>query len=253
MVRNKKINKMALCSNGPRKPNKIKSKAENLSSAPKSIFDKFKEREEKEKVKNPIVKKNEKVEKLKEVFKGYLDWCSYTSLHLHQVYIKALGLIKEKIINCTSKDIEEFSLELVAFEDHKEFKDRAGLFLSALIESSKDKKFIIHTKHLKKKINYLGYEAKKNIVIEGGVGDWVGAYMREGSSIKVNGDAGYYVGAWMEKGSSIKVNGDAGHFVGAWMWEGSKIYLNGNYRFIGPDISPGGKIYHKGKLITDKN
>jgi hypothetical protein len=205
----------------------------NPKSTNTSIFHKFKEREEKEEVKNPIVKKNENVEKLKEVFKGHLDW--YETYRMKKVtgisieYSKALELIKEKGINCTSKDIEEFSLELVAFEDHKEFKIGAGLFLSALINTSEDEEFIIHTRHLKKKINFLGYDTTKNIVIERDAGDWLGE--------------------WMKKGSSITVNGDAGRWVGHGMYEGSKIYFNGNYRSINNDIRHGSKIYHKGKLV----
>jgi hypothetical protein len=203
----------------------------NPESTKTSIFDRFKGIvEEKEEVKNPIVNKNKNVEKLKKVFKEYLDWFSYnTSLLLRDVYIKALELIKEKGINCTSKEIEEFSIELRAFEDHEEFEYATGVFLSALINSSGDKEFVIHTKHLKKKIKFLGYNTTKNIVIEGDTGDYVGYGMNEGGSITVNGDARDWVGEWMVKGS--------------------KIYLNGNYGIISLNIGPGGKIYHKGKLI----
>jgi hypothetical protein len=209
----------------------------NPKSPSSSIFDRFKGIvEEKEKLKNPIVNKNNNVEKLKEVFKEYLvNWPNATSLlvtvYRGNLYNKALELIKEKRIKCTSEDIKEFSLELGAFEDHKEFEDRAGLFLSALINSSGDKEFVVHTRHLKKKINYLGCETTKNIVIEGDVGECVG----EG----------------IKKGGSITVNGDAGDWVGVGMRIGSKIYLNGNYETIGYFVKPGGKIYHKGKLIID--
>jgi len=128
----------------------------NPESTNTSIFDRFKGmEEEKEEVKNPIVKKNKNVEKLKKVFKEYLEWCKIYSWLPWEKYKKALKLIKEKGIKCTSKDIEEFSLELINFQDYEGFERGAGVFLSVLINSSKDKEFVIHTESiLRKKFIY---------------------------------------------------------------------------------------------------
>jgi hypothetical protein len=155
----------------------------NPKSPSSSIFDRFKGIvEEKEKLKNLIVKNNENVEKLKEVFKKYLKWCgSYLWSPLpSEEYKKALKLIKEKGINCTSEDIERFSLELIAFEDHEEFETRAGLFLSALINSSGDKEFVIHTSHLKKKIGCFSFDSKKKIEDDGYVEGEIGYHIERG-------------------------------------------------------------------------
>jgi hypothetical protein len=181
----------------------------NPESTNPSIFDRFKKiEEEKEKVKNLIVKKNDNVEKLKEVFKEYLEWCKIYSWLPWEKYKKALKLIKEKRINCTSKDIEEFSLELIAFEAHEKFERGVGVFLSVLINSSKDEEFIIHTEHLKKRIHLLGYKNMKKMIIYGNAGCAVGREMTKNGEIYLNGDyeniSVLYWGKIYHKGGLLK-------------------------------------------------
>jgi len=183
-------------------------------------------------------------------------------------------------------DVETFSIALAEFQDEKKFSDRAGLFLSALINNCKDDGFVIHTSHLAEPIDGLGYHNAKSITVDGNAGDNLGTEM-EGGTIFVNGNAGRWVGARMEdgtvtiggyacdgigyamkggdiivkmgardfvgermKGGTIIVMGNAGSLVGKGM-EGGEIHLNGDYVSIS-DNFVGDKIFHKKKLIAGK-
>jgi len=126
-----------------------------------------------------------------------------------------------------SNNITEFSLLLGEHENKKDFENFTGWYLSALINSSKDKDFKIFTNYLSKNIDFIGYENAKNIDVNGNVGWGVGNKMKRGE-ITVNGNAGRWVGWGMKRG---------------------KIHLNGDYEGLS-DYIPGGNIYHKGKLIV---
>jgi len=183
-----------------------------------------------------------------------------------------------------SKEITEFSLLLGEHENKKDFELFTGLYLSALINESKDKDFKIFTNYLSKTIDYIGYKNRKNIVVTGNAGWWVGGGMEdgemtvngnagdwggwnmEGGKITVNGNAGYGVG-WNMKNGEITVKGNAGNGVGDGMengkitingnagWgvgdgmKGGGIHLNGDYKGLGYYFC-GGNIYHKGKLMN---
>jgi len=145
-----------------------------------------------------------------------------------------------------SKEITEFSLLLEEHENKKYFENFTGYYLSALINSSRDKDFKIITNYLTKTIDWIGYENTKNIVVTGNAGWGVGNRMEDGE-ITVNGNAGWWVG-WNMKDGKITINGNAGYGVGNRMEDG-EIHLNGDYESLGGYIS-GGNIYHKGKLIV---
>jgi len=184
-----------------------------------------------------------------------------------------------------SKEITEFSLLLGEHENKKYFEDFTGWYLSALINGSRDKDFKIFTNYLTKTIDYIGYENRKNIdvngnagmcagdrmkggkiTVNGNAGDVVGDGMK-GGKITVNGNAGDVVGDGMKggkitvngnagdgvgdgmKGGEITIKGNAGYWVGDYM-EGGKIHLNGDYEGLS-DYIPGGNIYHKRKLIVE--
>ena len=125
----------------------------------------------------------------------------------------------------SSNNITEFSLLLGEHENKKYFRDVTGLYLSALINSSKDKDFKIITNYLSKAIHYVGYKNRKNIDVNGNAGDWVGGGMENGK-ITINGNAGWGVGDEMKDGK-ITVNGNAEGGVGYEMKDG-KITVNGN-------------------------
>jgi formylmethanofuran dehydrogenase subunit C len=125
------------------------------------------------------------------------------------------------------------------------------------------------------------------IVVKGNTGDNSGILM-EGGKLTIEGDAGHGVGismqrstinvkgnalddvgesmisgkiivdksvgdrlGWEMKGGTITINGDAGEDVGLGM-EGGIIRIYGNPKSI-TELSHGGKIYHKGKLVAKAN
>jgi len=143
----------------------------------------------------------------------------------------------------SGKDIQAFSIALERFQGEEKFSTKAGLFLSALINNSRDVDVVIHTAHLTEQIGWLGYHNTKNIIVEGDIGDSLGSSMESGS-ITVDGSAGDFLGSWM-KGGSITVKGDAGEEPGFQMFEG-KIIVEGNSGnsvgsfMIGGSISVGG-------------
>lgn len=225
-------------------------------------FGKFAPEKEKA-VRVPNVKEDKALQMLKEAWKGY----NYDRFN----YDVALGAIGK--LEYSAKDVEKFSIALIGLQNEEHFSQKlhffqkAGLFLSALINNCKDTDFVIHTQHLIKGIGELGLMNTKNIIVNGNAGDNVGQEM-EGGSIMINGNVGKTAGNFM-RGGSITVNGDADQYLGFYMqsgtitvtgnagedvglsMKGGEIHLLGDYESISNDIE-GGKIYHKGKLIWSK-
>lgn len=178
-------------------------------------------------------------------------------------YSKALSLLKG--LKYSSKDIETFSIALAEFQEEKDFEHRAGVFLSVLINSCKEKDFTIITKHLLKKTDCIGYLNTKNITIYGDAGGYVGSDMgrgrilvkgsvgisaglkMKGGELIIEGDSGKWVGTEMT-GGEITIKGDVGPEVGTQM-SGGKIYLEGDYTSIGAVIRDNAAIYHNGSVI----
>jgi hypothetical protein len=197
-------------------------------------------------------------------------------------YDQVLALIRD--IRYSAEDVEKFSLALAfpEFQDKERFSSSAGLFLSVVINNGDDQDYIIHTRHLQP-IDFFGFRNRKNIIVEGDIGSWLGSEMKSGSitvkgdakrlignrmeggtitvkgcaagtvgrnmkggTIVIEGDGGYDIGEVME-GGSITILGMAGHDVGCSM-RGGSIYLEADYAGISDQIF-GGRIYHRGKLI----
>jgi hypothetical protein len=176
-------------------------------------------------------------------------------------------LAKIRDIRYSAQDIEAFSIALAGFQNMRQPSFKAGLYLSALINNCDESMFAIHSDHLGRPLDCLGYRNRKEIVVEGSVGREVGFEM-EGGAIIVKGDAGHCLGEFM-RGGSITVEGDAGAGVGSMMrcgriivngdagervgedMGGGEIHLNGGYGGIFKDFG-GGRIFHKGTLIAGK-
>jgi formylmethanofuran dehydrogenase subunit C len=144
-----------------------------------------------------------------------------------------------------------------------EFFQKAGLFMSALMECSSHKDFELPLHHFDGNIRSMGFYNTKNLILNGGVDSYTGEKM-QGGSIILNGDADQIVGTHMEDGlitvngnvggglgfgmdgGKIVVNGNAGNNVGEGM-EGGEIHINGDYESLG-EIN-GGKIFQNGNLI----
>jgi len=244
-----------------------------------SRFGKYKPEEEKE-VRKVQVKEDKVLKKLKTAWKKVKADAHRFCDDFHRDALKQV-----KGLDYSAKDVENFSIVLVEFQGEKYFSDKAGAFLSALINNGKDSNYVIHTGHLARAIDFLGYKNTKNMIVNGNAGHNVGHGMQDGT-INVNGNAGHFVGRAMEagsiivngsagwdigyqmingtiivrgnaefsvgakmKGGSITMSGNAGENVGDEM-EGGEIRVEGKICEIGP--VRGGKIYHKGKLIVDK-
>jgi hypothetical protein len=208
-----------------------------------SRFKRFGPEEEKASRKAEL-KESEAVRQMKDAWRG----CEYNDTKGPVGCYTAAFQIVEKL-QYTAKDVEDFSIVLAEFQDEKEFSKKAGLFLSALINSGKDSDYKIFTNHLDVPPDLLGYDDyhsyKKNIIVKGNVGDGVG-FNIYGGNITVEGDAGNGVGQEM-RGGSILVKGAAGTSVGFFM-ESGEIKLEGDYVIMAFCIK-GGRIYHKGELI----
>src|SRR3989338_22120 len=179
-------------------------------------------------------------------------------------YDNVFELLKD--IRCYAKDIERFSISLADFQDEEHFSEKAGIFLSAMINNSSDTDFIIYTKYLAegtKEIRGIGYKNTKNITVDGNVGDDIGWGMSAGR-ILVKGDANEFVG-WGISGGTIIIRGyvsSAGEHatggkivvqkglfsIGEGMGSGCEIYSNGKYP---PHLNRDsrGQVFHKGKLV----
>ncbi len=231
-------------------------------------------------IRKPEVQQNKAVEELKELYLK-IKWPCNKSPD----YYRMADSLKNH--GYSAGDVEKFSVALAEFQDEAEFSQKAGLFLSALINNGKDKDYVIHTRHLSVLLDRQGYQNTKNIIVDGNGGGGVGFQMKSGT-ITVKGNAGDYVGESMKAGAII-VEGDAGDAVGYKMkggiitvkgnvsermggyMEGGTITVEGNaggfagrrmkggvihiggdvhYPYTGPEIL-GGKIYHKGKLVLD--
>jgi hypothetical protein len=181
-------------------------------------------------------------------------------------YDKMIKRIKK--IRHSAKDIELFSLALAGYQDEKDFSDKAGFYLSALINTSKGREFVIHTAHLTEIVNFIGYRNKRTITVHGDTGWCVGDEMKSGTVI-VDGDAGHNMGYGM-RGGTITVKGNAGDAVGNYMrrgtiivagdtggdigeqMKGGEIYLNRGHGSISEKKIIHGKIFHKEELIFEK-
>lgn len=139
----------------------------------------------------------------------------------YQAAISAL-----KGIDASAKDVEKFCVLLIGHQEEEKFSSNAGLFLSALINSSSETDFTIQTKLLSEPPSFLGYRNKKNIVVEETLLELsqVGTRMSGGSiRLKCNVST---VGTTMN-GGIIIVEGNVIDIAGDGMQEG-KILVKGN-------------------------
>ncbi len=145
---------------------------------------------------------------------------------LQRSYEKILYGIRE--LKYSAADIESLSLELINWQGEESFSEKAGLFLSALINTSQEDGFVIHTANLNR-INLIGYCNEKEVIVKGNCNRGVGSEMK-GGSIQVDGNA-EEIGSGMECGK-ITVNGNADGNIG-WFMKGGEITVEGNAGEVG--------------------
>jgi formylmethanofuran dehydrogenase subunit C len=166
-------------------------------------------------------------------------------------------------LNYTANEIEKFCLLLIDYQHEWNFSSYAGRFLSALISNGKDRDYVIPTGHLDVKLSRLGMDNRKNIRVEGDLGDAV-AWNMERGSITINGSVDSGLGAGM-KGGRIIVFGNVGEGLGHEM-TGGRITIEGNAdREIGKRMHGGiinvkgnagnasGSLMYGGRIIVDGN
>jgi len=152
-----------------------------------------------------------------------------------------------KKINYSSKDVEIFSPMLLAYEQKPSFERISGLFLSYLVNFGKDSDYVLNLWDISTPIEFLCFVNKKNLVINGNVGDYLGTWMKQGKII-LNGNAGSYVGNGKE-GGDITVNGDVG-MAPAQEQTGGIVRVNGRISEL-PNKCNAGKLYQRKRLLVE--
>ena len=213
-------------------------------------------------------KQNPTVQKLLKAYKNAnLDSVNVTDSTDRTIRNGYLGFLKAiKGIDYSAADVTLFCLELVirpnSFERNNLFK--AGIFISALVNSSGDHEFLVGLPG-EKPLNCLGYRNTKRINVNYDVGEYCGNQMLAGE-ISVNGNAGESAGASMHggrihimgnasgsagmdmKGGTIIIDGDCfDDTIGAWA-QGGVIEINGKFEAFTRSCKA--RILHNGTNIT---
>jgi hypothetical protein len=136
--------------------------------------------------------------------------------------------------------VEVFSMS--AFEDSFISLEKAGLFLSALVNSGGDA-YVLRPHGFQ--LNSLGYLNTKDVTIHGDAGSSLGAHMLAGC-ITLLGSAGHGAGVMME-GGRIRISGDAGRLLGFGR-KGGEIHVGGRIEDL-TDVRGSDGVFHKGKPI----
>ncbi len=183
--------------------------------------------------------------KLDALLKNYEKWLKETDPVKNSIdseYNRAIKLVAN--LGCTRTDVRNFSILLKQYESDALSFFETGFYLSAMINSSKEKNFDILTNHLEVKIDRIGFVNEKNVIINGDVGEHTGISMQSGKII-VEGNAEVYTGFQMNGGELlIKGNTDD---VGEEMY-GGKIIVEGNAEGWVGENSVGGIICVKGEI-----
>jgi hypothetical protein len=170
-------------------------------------------------------------------------WRSYRPEHGIYSYRSALRLVR--YLGHSSADVEAFSLMMGSFRSEDRFPEKAGHFLSALINSGRDMDYTVHTAHLEDRIdglgrhnrkNVIGRHNRKNVIVEGDLGKGVGCQMKKGK-LHVEGSVDIWVGESMS-GGEIIVEGDVLYDVGRFM-RGGSIRVKGDAKEVGCHMSGG--------------
>lgn len=231
--------------------------------------------------KNPYDKfKDERLEdkKIKEYVKEKPKYDENVVRFIENIYDANAGGIPNspKVVN-RLKGIKYGPYEVEEFSRWLEYRQKdgpdwsSGRYMEALVKCMEGEEVTLHTKEYDKEIDALGHHmGSKSITVDGDVGGHLGHRMY-GGRVSVFGDAGDFVGSDM-RGGEITIHGNV-KGVGVRM-KGGKVTIKGNATnvcfdgFVGGEIwiegdlpkwsdgsykkcTPGGKVYHKGKLVFD--
>jgi len=168
--------------------------------------------------------------------------------------------LEHSLDGCSASDISNFVISLESYEkllsrkkirtgrkgimSQEKYSEQIGLYVSSLINNSRDNEFTLHTKHIEGKIDSIGYKNNgKKITIEGSVGNCIGEGMEDGE-ILVNGSVSDHVGIRMS-GGSIKVRKNASQRPG-------QLMKNGEIYIFGITGSESGFMMNGGLLYIEK-
>jgi formylmethanofuran dehydrogenase subunit C len=185
-------------------------------------------------VRKSDVKEDKTLRQLKDAWRNFVWGKPYSSMDTYSYILSDI-----EGINCSSEDVERFNLALAEFQDEDRFPLKAGLFLSALINTGKDAEYRLHTEHIERRIESLGFMNTKKLVILGPAGSSVGHSMRSGE-ILVKGDAAERAGDAM-RGGKLEIEGNAGRNPG-WIMGAGTILVRGNAGRMAGHGMNGGKL-----------
>ncbi len=143
----------------------------------------------------------------------------------------------------TAKNVRDFSFMLRDYQDREDFY-LSGLFLSALINAGRGKNFEVITRHLSKKLYFIGLESDKNILVIGDTG-WQTGTRKYPGKLVIKGNTKGLTGAEMICEGKIIVHGDVEENTGIGL-RGGEIIVNGNVKGAGT-----GKSMRSGKITVN--
>ena len=158
--------------------------------------------------------------------------------------------------------ITQASIALAAYSSYIRFPDRAGRYLTALVNFSSDYEHTIFVNGYTQPPNHIGFWLDKKLVVDGPTGINTGLY-NQGELI-LRGNSGIYTGFHNEGDIILFGNAcdKAGHYnEGRISIDGSvgenfgfgnigTIWLNGSFKSLSSDYLGKGDIYHNGKLLV---
>jgi hypothetical protein len=95
-----------------------------------------------------------------------------------------------KYVRASASEIRDFSIGIVKYQEIRDggyFYFLAGVFLSALINTSPDNDFLVVTRHLESRLRYLCYMNTKNVTVQGDI-DLFELYPMPKGSLTVDGN-----------------------------------------------------------------
>jgi formylmethanofuran dehydrogenase subunit C len=160
-------------------------------------------------------------------FTGLWEKLNKISEH-NELYNATLSSVAE--IEITASDVEKFCKDIKPMQGEDDFSWKAGIMISALINSSVDSDFVVPVKLYNRRLCLLGYRNRKNVYVDGDAGDGFAAEMEEGIAT-VRGNVYGSVGASMKGGAVIAeqdVHGRVGPCMG-----GGEINIKGDVGILG--------------------
>ena|GEM_PF-699951 len=210
----------------------VRNKPTRLAAS--SRFGPFKPESE-QRIRSVLVQQDPKLEAMMAAWKSV----EYSGQNSGECYGNCVTAVRNR--DYSAKEVERFSLSIAEFQNEDGFGKKFGLFLSALVNEGKNRKYTLRTGHLGVKIECLGYENIKHVTVKGDAGKYFGYMMKRGR-IFVDGnaaDCGY------EMRGTIIVTGDVTGQCGSFM-RGGRILVEGNACHCGGSM-------HKGKITVRGN